>query len=50
MSKDDFPPGMDTEGVLNQLFDYIDTWKFKLFDALTSEGLPSQVMLCKYTI
>ena len=36
MSKDDFPPGLDTEGVLDQLFTYIDTWKFKLFDALTS--------------
>lgn len=43
MSKDDFPPGLDTNGVLNQLFDLIETWKLKLFDALTSEILGSQV-------
>jgi len=43
MSKDDFPIGMDTEGVLNQLYGFINTWKLKLFDALTSGKLPDEV-------
>ena len=43
MSKDDFPIGMDTEGVLSQLYGFINTWKLKLFDALTSGKLPDEV-------
>ena len=35
MSKDDFPGDVSSESVLDQLFDMIENWKVKLFDALS---------------
>ena len=35
MSKDDFPKDLTSEEVLDQLFDMIENWKNKLFDALS---------------
>ena len=47
MSKDDFPPGLDSEGVLRYLFDYIESWKKKLFDVLSTGGIDSLAQVSK---
>ena len=36
MSKDDFPPGLEPEAVLRDMYDYIESWKKKLFDVLST--------------
>ena len=35
MSKDDLPSCLTSESILDQLFDMIENWKIKLFDALS---------------
>ena len=45
MSKDDFPPGLDAEGVLKQLFTLIEEWKTKLFQALASGDMSFSVQV-----
>jgi hypothetical protein len=42
MSKESFPPGLTSEGALAHAFQFIETWKAKLFDMLSS-GLPGEV-------
>ncbi len=41
MSKDDFPKDLTSEAVLDQLFDMIENWKNKLFDALSVDKVSS---------
>ena len=41
MSKDDFPKDLTSEEVLDQLFDMIENWKNKLFDALSVDKVAS---------
>ena len=44
MSKESFPPGLTSEGALAHAFQFIETWKAKLFDMLSSGGsLPGEV-------
>jgi hypothetical protein len=38
MSKESFPPGLTSEGALAHAFQFIETWKAKLFDMLSSGG------------
>ena len=35
MSKDDFPPSITSETLLNQTFEFIEDWKTKLYDMLS---------------
>ena len=47
MSKDDFPKDLTSEEVLDQLFDMIENWKNKLFDALSVDKVASFSILIK---
>ena len=35
MSKDDFPPSITAETLLNATFEFIEDWKTKLYDMLS---------------
>ena len=35
MSKDDFPPSITSETLLNATFEFIEDWKTKLYDMLS---------------
>ena len=39
MSKDDFPRNLTSENILDNLFDMIESWKIKLFDALSGASV-----------
>ena len=42
MSKDDFPPGLSPDLILNKVYFFIDEWKQKLFDLLSGKALNMQ--------
>ena len=44
MSKDDFPPDLDPDVILNKVYFFIDEWKQKLFDLLSGKALNMQVV------
>ena len=35
MSKDDFPPSITSETILNKTYDFMEDWKHKLYDMLS---------------
>ena len=35
MSKDEFPPSLTSEMVLNQTFEFMEEWKSRLYDMLS---------------
>jgi len=43
MSKESFPPGLTSESALANAFQFIETWKAKLYDMLSSGVPPSEV-------
>ena len=43
MSKDDFPPDLTPEVILNKVYFFIEEWKQKLFDLLSGKALTLQV-------
>merc|ERR1719412_1572535 len=42
MSKDDFPPDLTPEVILNKVYFFIEEWKQKLFDLLSGKALTLQ--------
>lgn len=43
MSKDEFPPGLSPDLILNKVYYFIEEWKQKLFDLLSGKALNMQV-------
>ena len=37
MSKDDFPESLNADKILNKIFEFIEEWKSKLFNIISSD-------------
>ena len=47
MSKDDFPPSITSETLLNATFEFIEDWKTKLYDMLSFNTISVPTALIK---
>ena len=45
MSKDDFPPSLSPHDVLENMFEFFQSWKSKLYDMISFNSLPPSVAL-----
>ena len=46
MSKDDFPPSITSETILNKTYEFMEDWKNKLYDMLSFNTI--NLMQVKY--